>query len=545
MIQNFHKIHSARSAFLFFFILCLAPMLYGMHTETNVLHQSKNSQLYDAIKKNDNETAQHILSDKENTIVDSIITATDKDQRTMVWWACYHNNIFILKKLFEYNLLSILHVPDRYKQTPLWLACFHNNTEMAKLLIQGSKKTLLDTYDTVHNMTPLWLAYKHNNVRLAQLLIDNGAYISLEKTDKTGMTLAWHACKNDNPELLELFIDAMHRVGNSDLIAHYMCAPYKSQSPLWVSCFNGNERLVSLLLNNGGASSMFKQDTLFYKTPIMLASSSKNGQALIDVLLSKVTDDTLMELLYCGDSQNRNTLWYARKYKQHRLIDYLRAAKQRFYQKQHKEQTQAHTVRIMAKTAVKLLNTSNLKQHTPLIIACAANNHAEVADLLSSGADDTIQLRDENDHNALWHALHNYHPEEQTYGKFGLLSDKPECAIVRLLLAHGSPFLRLPDHLKNNIVPEHLKDNGEVKKIQKLIAQFDDMCRDNKFVTLHDITALLDLPDSMSEYAIMLALRSLKTDDITFYRLIKDAPTQSVIKSSAERYGYHRNNDLK
>jgi len=247
--------------------------------EVNQANKYEETPLYWACYRNNLEIVKLLL---KNGAKESVNKAGEYEE-TPLYWACYRNNLEIVKLLLKNGAKESVNKAGVYGDTPLYLACYNNNPEIVKLLLDNGAKESVNKASTKHEKTPLYWACYNNNLEIVKLLLENGVKDSVNKADNDGYTPLYLACWNNNPEIVKLLLDygAKESVNKANTYG---------KTPLYWACSNNNLEMVKLLLKNGAKESVNKAgndgETSLYWVCV------KNYLEMVKLLLENGADAT-------------------------------------------------------------------------------------------------------------------------------------------------------------------------------------------------------------------------------------------------------------
>ena len=135
--------------------------------------------LLDLVKTNKIEEVQEYIEEQGNGEVNQ----ANKYEETPLYWACYRNNLEIVKLLLKNGAKESVNKAGEYEETPLYWACYRNNLEIVKLLLKNGAKESVNKAG-VYGDTPLYLACYNNNPGIVKLLLENGADVTVGDSGK-------------------------------------------------------------------------------------------------------------------------------------------------------------------------------------------------------------------------------------------------------------------------------------------------------------------------------------------------------------------------
>lgn len=127
------------------------------------------------------------------------VNQTDKDGRSLLYWACLLNKLEIAKLLIE-NAADV-NQTDKDGKTLLSLVCLLNKPEIAKFLLENGAD--VNQVDKDGNTLLFW-ACVTNKLEIAKLLIENGADVN--QTNRDGYSLLANAASSGNQEVVEFLL---------------------------------------------------------------------------------------------------------------------------------------------------------------------------------------------------------------------------------------------------------------------------------------------------------------------------------------------------
>jgi len=214
---------------------------------------------------------------------DADIHIHDEYDRTLLYFACYNNNLQMAKTILTYygkknciqELVNKKH--NKNNSTPLSVACYYNNLQIVELLLKNNAKQSINEAN-IEGKTPLYLACHNNNPQIVRLLLANGGKQSVNIASHIHkITPICQACCHENPEILKLLLQhgAQHSVNSPDIYG---------QTPLYLACFYNRIENIKLLLKNGAQKSVNTPDNNG-QTPLFCAyhyNNLKMAQILIE-----------------------------------------------------------------------------------------------------------------------------------------------------------------------------------------------------------------------------------------------------------------------
>ena len=240
--------------------------------------EALGGKLFDLVDANKIEDVQKYIEEQGNGEVNQ----ANKDEKTPLYWACYHNNLEIVELLLKNGAKESVNKAGNFGHTPLYWACWNNNPEIVKLLLDNGAKESVNKANT-YEKTPLYCACFNNNPEIVKLLLENGAKESVNKANTYEKTPLYCACFNNNPEIVKLLLEngAKESVNKANK---------NGETPLWRACYKDNLEMVKLLLENGAKESVNKAGN-DGRTPLYWACW-RNNLEMVKLLLENGADAT-------------------------------------------------------------------------------------------------------------------------------------------------------------------------------------------------------------------------------------------------------------
>lgn len=251
-------------------------------------------------------------------------------------------------------------------------------------------------------------------IEIVLYMLKGGASVDLH--DDNDNTVLIYACKFQNPNLVQLFINYNAKINEPGRF---------KETPLMVACQNSSTEIIKLLLDNGADLNL--QDR-YKKTSLMYAcqTSLDNVKLLYEQKLPFFVNQR-------GDF-GRTALNYAVGSRKYEIVDYL-------INNPHIKEGYVEKADV---------NLSTESGYTVLMDACGKGNYEIAKLLIDNGAD--VNAQDKNGQTALWSAF-----------SFYVYDQDLKLKIIKLLIDSGIN-INLKDKNGNNIL-SFLSYNVSVKEL--------------------------------------------------------------------------------
>lgn len=318
-------------------------------------------------------------------------------------------------------------------------ACETNNIQFVKLLIRRGIDINKHTAD---GSTFLHIAIKNGFWRLINILISENADVNC--TDKHGNTALIEACKKEDEAVISLLLinGADINKSNSD-----------GQTPLLIATSKGTKRIVDVLIaNHADVNSV---DDFGFSCLMHSIKSEPHNIGIVRTLLGAGVDLNLSSV------DGNTALLIAIKEQQTDIVNILTSSVTEARSKRH-----ADTIRNTS--AVDIINKCNNLKVTPLICACELRNSEfdVVEDLLLMGA--LVNCSDHKERTPLIVALENNDND-----------------LVDILVKHGAN-VNFPGDKRTTPLHEMCKSN-HFNNVHLLISKGSDI----EIVDRHSMTPLM------------------------------------------------------